>query len=333
MKKILLIFTVSIFLSAVIIWFYLQKRPESVQLPDIKTVSMVQMDGIKVDARKLGKERLSGIMRGIEEAAPLSKLTAFNAKMENNYYVLSFIYDNKERDFFYFYLKDDSWYMKTGDGRLYGNAGFITEYTLAGEHLNEESDFYSGVSLGLTKPDKELLQYGIQTEYDMRYWFAAYVKPRQEQGISMEESVWFARNQIESEMRLYQYAVQKGYAVSDDEYHKYLKKILNTAQQQEKYAEVEQSYETAGTTMEEVLDAASQIGKISYTNQKLREQKKNEFRNGTDVINGVTYDSAEEYWNAFCLYEMQPTIADYDFSSLEKDLEKAELSYYDYFIK
>lgn len=320
-SSVALISAVAILLTIIGITIFL-KKPALLEVPDISAISKVQVETTKTDAQRYNQKKLSELIVSMEQTVPLNRFQSFFINKEKDLKI-HFIYENGTRDIFTFFTDSGKWYLETEDGVLYQDADFIVNFTPVVRLLEQDEIAFEGTIVALTVPDRMLLQYGMETEYDIRFWFANLVQVYLEKGITWEEAVSYAKNDIIGMMTQYQYAVQAGYEVSEKEYNAYMEKVLAEAKKRPEYAETEAAFEEAGTTVEEYLKGG-EPSRIAYTVKHLQEIKREEFRNGIDTVAGVSYDTAEQYWQAFTEHVMYPSMQEYDFSELEKELEATE---------
>lgn len=301
---------------------YMGRKPGPIEIPEESEIVTVQKDTVKVSAEDFGREVLSRLTEDMEGAVPLSFVKAKKAEREGKYYALSFLYQDGTRDIFRFYRKNDKWYLEDKQGNVYGEADFITEYAPAYEKVTE-SDNQWEVLLMAEPADKELIQYGMETNYDMRLRLAGLVSYHLGRGSALEDALQQAYFSMKMERVLSRCAEREGCAASEEEYAEYLRQKLTYLEQQKGFERLEAPYKEAGTTYREASEAGAYWGRISYSVEKLRQAKQEAFRNGEDTIDGVVYDTADEYWNGYAWKALEEAEETVDFTEFDREFEKA----------
>lgn len=301
--------------------FFVKKQPP---LTFSKKVVTVQTDTLKVPANCFGSEKLSGLIKDLEAAAPLSTFEASQNKRtkDQTYYALSFIYEDDTRDVFSFYQKDNDWYLETADGRVYSKADFITEYTLAGEKVAEDANPWD-IYLAAAPPDIRLVQYGMETGFDLRFRIAAQAEYYIGRGSSLEDALKQTYNDMKMKQVLYECAKEEGYEISAEEYAEYRKEKQAYLKTLENYDALEAPYKEAGTTLEAADEAGAESSRISYSIECLRQAKREAFRTGEDTIDGEVYDTANAYWNGYAWNALLKAEAELDFTDFDRDFAQA----------
>lgn len=72
-------------------------------------------------------KKLSDFIENMEGAVPEKDQKKAPHRGED-YYTVSFIYEDETKDIFYFFPKGEKWYLETENGDVYGNADFILDY-------------------------------------------------------------------------------------------------------------------------------------------------------------------------------------------------------------
>lgn len=327
MKK---IFSVGFIVAVIVIGLVtcLYSRPSSIQLPEYDSIAKVYIDSVKMEPGKFGRENLEILMKNIETAMPATRLQAMQTERDDNYFVITFVDKNEKSTIFYFYRVDGKCYMETKNGELYEDANFIEEY-LTGDWGWHPAP--KGLAAGMNVPQEATVRYALDTEYDVRYWLYSEITESMTEGLAEEAAITKAKETILREYRLYQYAVENGYQISDEEYEEILEERIAEAKQQENYMAAEQVCEKLGTTQESNIRKSSEwIWRMEDTIDYMQFCFYNEFREGNDTVDGVEYNSAGDYRNASMNYLILSVIDTIDISDFERELDAAEQYYRNY---
>ena len=313
------IITIFVFAAALLAGVFFFWRGEPLKMPNQEEIIKIQLDTVKIEPAAFGEEKLAALLKEMEAVRPLNLFEKLGVPRSESYYVLSFLYQDGGKELFYFFLKDNLWYLQTEDKRVYKGADFIEEYTQAYETVTRD---WETESIFMEVPDRELLEYGVETGFDLRYQTACLVSDGMENGLSREEAFASAYHELASVWILYQYAVEEGFEVSEEDYARYLDRRLSEVKEQENYEEMQQVFKEAGTALGQMQEEAA-YGRIFYTVECLRQAKREEFRNGMDTVDSKAYDSANEYWNAFAWKVLEQGGESLDFTSFDQAFEEA----------
>lgn len=307
---------------------YLFGKPSGVQLPEYDSITKFQMDSIKMEPERFGRENLEMLRKNMEAAVPLTRLQAMQTEKSDNYFVIIFADSNEKQMIFRFYHSDGKCYMETENGDLYENVAFAEEY-LTGDFGWHPAP--KGITVGTTIPEERTVRYAIETEYDVRFWLYKQIIENMSEGLLEEDAIVKAKETILRQYRLYQYAKENGYEIPDQKYENIMEERIAEAERQENYSLAEQEYEKQGTTLEETIRKSSaMIWRIEDTVDYMQFCFYDEFREGKDTVDGVEYDSAGDYRNASMNYLVLNVIDTMDVSDFEREIEEAERYYRNY---
>lgn len=309
----------------VIASIFLYNKPVNVELPETDTITEIQLDAVKIDCDRFDSQKLEDIIRNIEAAKPESQREDLSIPVDGNYFVIAFLDEKQQQDRFYFYCVDDQYYMQTESGDLYSNVDFIKEY-LVGDFGWIPAP--KGAVAGTAIPEQTTVSYAIDTNYDIRYWLYTEILLKKMEGMSEEDAISGAKATLLVEYKLYQYAIQNNCEIPEDLYIQLVESRIKEAKEQESYADVEQVYETAGTSLEQHIRQTSEmIWRVEDTIDYMKHCFHDEFRKGNYIYNEVEYDSAGEYGDAKMIDIIFHKLEDIDISDFEKKLMEAEEYY------
>lgn len=301
-----------------------EKELSQIEIPE-EEIAKFQMGSIKSKPEEYKK--LSSLIKGMEEAVPEKDQKKAPHRGED-YYPISFIYEDETKDIFYFFPKDERWYLETENGDVYGNADFILDYV--------DIDFNVDVKREI-RIDKDVLKRSLEIgkdfqTYDTNFFFVkGVVNTMEETGDTEEEVISKVKKSRIDNRKVYEYAEKSGYEVSEKEVEEWIKKILEDFSEQEDYPEYEAICKEYGTTMEECLEKSRNEIKEKMTIDRLLHEKYKEFQNGKDKIKDKTYETRDEYWQAFLDEVVYTEILDENIASYIQELDEAEAYYLENF--
>lgn len=169
----------------------------------------IQYSSIRADIDKYPKSQLNDLIYHLDSVKPVDQEEIANVKRGEEYFTISFIYNDGTKDVYFFFQNNDNWYVETDKGDLYKNADFIADFTdladfkkrtQAGEGTYELTMLPStdnmiqgecAKQLGITVSDEEMdkivekyVSDVSQADYFMRKYNLIY----KEAGISLQES-------------------------------------------------------------------------------------------------------------------------------------------------
>lgn len=313
-----------------------QTEDNGIQIQALDNIEKIQLNTMRMDAKRYGKDRVSRIVDNIKSTVQVQEEKAREIYRGENYYTISLIYQDGTKDVFSFYEAQDEWYMETSDGEIYENAGFIVDCFGIKDVSTMDVSTMDGsggtISLDWIESSKDILELGTQFDsFDLRYNFARDVRSSIGSGSIEDQAISFIRERWINEMKIYQYAVNEGYGISEEELTKRIERDINILESAANYEEAEKYYEEAGTTIRETLEKDRESYRISETINDMYSAKYEQFKNGQDEIAGKVYDDMRDYLNAFYMDIVFPEAENYDMSSFLQELDEAEEFYHEQF--
>ncbi|WP_072449069.1 hypothetical protein [Blautia sp. Marseille-P3201T] len=301
-----------------------EKELSQIKIPEEK-IAKFQMGSIGSKPEEY--KHLSDLIEDMEEAVPEKDQKKAPHRGED-YYPVSFIYEDETKDIFYFFPEGEKWYLETENGDVYGNADFILDYV--------DIDFNVDVKREI-RIDKDVLKRSLEIgkdfkTYDTNFFFANGVVNRMEiTGDTEEDAISKERKSSIDSRKVYEYAKKFGYEVSEKEVEERIKKILEDFNEQEDYPEYEAICKEYGITMEECLEKSRDYIKEEMTKNKLSLETYKDFQNGKDKIKDKTYETPYEYSRAILDEVVYTEISDEDIASYIQELDEAEAYYLENF--
>lgn len=128
-------------------------------------------------------------------------------QLEENAYIVTLHGEEQSKESFFFYQDAETkgrWYVKDEEQRIFQNVEFITEY------IKVSADDYAA--------EGKLKELGAAySTTDMRAFLAVEVQNQKALYDTEEAAVAAARDFLKKKMAQYEYAVRKGYTLSDEE--------------------------------------------------------------------------------------------------------------------
>lgn len=279
---------------------------EETELPagdaEIKTaknasaIQTIWLGAIKTDVSAFGKDRANKLQSQI--AALIEAGAAENAPAQEETqptFSICIRYENGDRELYTFYRANEAWYMKTADETIYPNAKFCTDYVSFSDG-GEESGFQVEISDSMQLPDVDLE--AKYSEHGKDWYLATEPEKRMAYGQSKEEAEASVRQDIENGEKLYAYASRK-YTCTDEEVEEAIEEYLSALKTADGYDALEESFAAAGLNLEEYEHKSAPIFRYRIMQEHVYQEAYDAFRSGEDEIDGVVYDTLEEYWRAF----------------------------------
>lgn len=183
------------------------------------------------------------MIESLEDMVALDQKEAAALSQEKYDITISLIYDDATRDVFYFFQSGDDWYMKTQNGAVYQDADFITDYV---QYSNTESDTV------LEKLPKEMLELAKSFEEpDIRFVFSSMVLKKLKSSVPEEDAIKSVREKMKEDMLLYQYALQNGYGLTEEEAKQSMAQRIANYENAGNYMEIEDYFEASGISVKE----------------------------------------------------------------------------------
>ena len=114
------------------------------------------------------------------------------------------------------------------------------------------------------------------------------------------------RQDIENGEKLYAYASRK-YTCTDEEVEEAIEEYLSALKTADGYDALEESFAAAGLNLEEYEHKSAPIFRYRIMQEHVYQEAYDAFRSGEDEIDGVIYDTLEEYRRAFLEKEVYGT--------------------------
>jgi hypothetical protein len=71
------------------------------------------------------QQEFDKVLKGLQEVTLVDSQK--QPERGDDFLSILLIYEDGHKDKFFFFEQDENWYMETGEGEVYGNAGFITD--------------------------------------------------------------------------------------------------------------------------------------------------------------------------------------------------------------
>lgn len=277
------------------------------EMKTAKNASAIQtiwLGAIKTDVSAFGKDRANELQSQI--AALIEAGAAENAPAQEETqptFSICLRYENGDRELYTFYRANVAWYMKTADGTIYPNAKFCTDYVSFSDG-GEKSGFQVEISDSMQLPDADLE--AKYSEHGKDWYLATEPEKRMAYGQLKEEAEASVRQDIENGEKLYAYASKK-YTCTDEEVENAIEEYLLALKTADGYDALEESFAAAGLNLEEYEHKSAPIFRYRIMQEHVYQEAYDAFRSGEDEIDGVVYDTLEEYWRAFLEKEVYGT--------------------------
>lgn len=298
---------------------------ENVQLPAPDTISELQLNLTKISVDDYPGGKLVDLVEDIESAEPMDSKDAENIQRSEDYLTIVLRYEDDSQDTFYFFQNEEEWYMETEAGTFYRNAEFIQEYITKIEGTLE-TEF---------APEPEVLRLCLDLEnkydtLDTQYVFTLGVQiDMQFHGMAEEEAIASTKSSLMEKYQIYQYALQCGIDISDEELDQILKQYQEEFADNAVRSEYETIYEEAGTTLQESLEKNRELIRIEKTIKKLYQKLQNDFRDGKTKVGNKDCKDVNEYYLTYVEEIVKKSIGETEQKKIEKSLEDVETYYRD----
>lgn len=301
-----------------------ESQNQSIKIPGQESIDTIQLNTIRVKPKDYGVDKLSALIDNLESATPLSadESAALYYKEEYNP-TITFIYKDGTKDIFYFFENYDTWYLKTDEKHYYKDADFIDDY-IHGEKVDAQfmpimSPEYFELSLKLAQE---------QETPDIPFAFIYLVRGNIEYNEYTEkDAITQVRESMIHNMKVYQYALQSDYDISDAELSSVINKYVSDTLNSEEYIEYEKYLEDAGITLQQLAEKYKEsIRYITITN-KLYLDKQIEFKNGKDKVGDKVCKSVDEYYKTFIEDVVYTEMKDYNLDKFSSELDMAKKIY------
>ena len=85
-------------------------------------IVQLQVGTMRTEVRQ---QELDKVLKGLQEVTLVDSQK--QPERGDDFLSILLIYEDGHKDKFFFFEQDENWYMETGEGEVYGNAGFITD--------------------------------------------------------------------------------------------------------------------------------------------------------------------------------------------------------------
>lgn len=311
----------------------------ALQLPD-QEIKTIQIDGFKFHHEFSGGKGFDRFAESLEAVAPIRE---DEVQVGNLGHVVTLTFEDETKERFQFIQAeaDDSvWYVETEDGTVYQNAEFITEY-IAGSPWTEDSGIPTGAGIAINDPDglREMIQLRLELEEmglsysttDLRAAFAMEMLEQRSLFADEEAALEMARTELAADLQRYQYAVEHGYGLSEEELDLRIAEWNDMLTASPDFEVLEACYAEQGTTFDAMRGAQREADRIRFVNRNLYDEVCKTFRRGNDRIGDRVCENTEEYWLYYQLDVIAPATEDYSEETLAPLLDEAEAFYREQF--
>ena len=304
------------------------------KIPDEPIVS-IQINTIK-DYPAAGTEDFQAFLdglSGLEKVDPLEQQDMVRGEED---LAVTLRYEGEKRAMLLFFQPEaeaEQWYVETEDGTIFEGGDFIEDYvnvartepegseeSAAGELLFEPEKIRQYVNL-----NRLLAELGVScSTQDMRALLAMETLDQMELWDTEEEALQAAREKLAWRMRRYRYAVQEGYALTEEELDERIteKDAMITAAPN--FSDLEAAFAECGSSYEEYQQAVREEYRITCTIEKLYDAVYEEFRHGNDRIGDTVCGDVAEYWSCYLAGIVYPATEDWKETTLVPMLDEAE---------
>lgn len=269
-------------------------------LPKVEDIEMMQINASKIKASDIGKDRIEYFVNNLHEIINNNNRVnyEFPDKEEKISDVISLISKDGTRNIFEFVKVNDEYYIEVYKDKnvkeVFKGANFIKEY-IQRENISEVD------KVSVEIPSNALLEHESKSDiFDETFFYeemSIYYEDIYK--INKQEADKLAENYIKEIKGLYEYAINNGYELSQDE------KIMLVNQQKEEiesavnYGEVVDAYAKYGLDISSSINNRQEHIEKMGTIEKMRKEKYREFCFGNDSLDGVVYQNFEDYWSKF----------------------------------
>lgn len=235
-------------------------KAEGIAIENPEDIVQYQLGTMRMDVQQ---EQLDEILNGLETVTLADEKSQKSLTRGDDFLAILLIHEDGQKDIFHFFQENEKWYMQTGDGELYENADFITDII----HVEEAAS-------GETVP-------------------SGYT------GLSITEEGLLRMIQTDKAEKLAAYAKKEGFYPTEEEIAEEMERYLSEYRKSPEYKERAKACEFAGYELEELLHSQNDFLVRIMVEQRFGEQRRIEYMEGTDTIDGVVYSDFNQYVNAF----------------------------------
>lgn len=304
------------------------------KIPDEPIVS-IQINTIK-DYPAAGTEDFQAFLdglSGLEKVDPLEQQDMVRGEED---LAVTLRYEGEKRAMLLFFQPEaeaEQWYVETEDGTIFEGGDFIEDYvnvartepegseeSAAGELLFEPEKIRQYVNL-----NRLLAELGVScSTQDMRALLAMETLDQMELWDTEEEALQAAREKLAWRMRRYRYAVQEGYALTEEELDERMAERDAMIMAAPNFSDLEAAFAECGSSYEEYQQAVREEYRITCTIEKLYDAVYEEFRHGNDRIGDTVCGDVAEYWSCYLAGIVYPATEDWKETTLVPMLDEAE---------
>lgn len=304
------------------------------KIPDEPIVS-IQINTIK-DYPAAGTEDFQAFLdglSGLEKVDPLEQQDMVRGEED---LAVTLRYEGEKRATLLFFQPEaeaEQWYVETEDGTIFEGGDFIEDYvnvartepegseeSAAGELLFEPEKIRQYVNL-----NRLLAELGVScSTQDLRALLAMETLDQMVLWDTQEEALQAAREELAWRMQQYRYAVQEGYALTEEELDERMAERDAMIMAAPNFSDLEAAFEECGSSYEEYQQAVREEYRITCTIEKLYDAVYEEFRHGNDRIGDTVCGDVAEYWNCYLAGIVYPATEDWKETTLVPMLDEAE---------
>ena len=304
------------------------------KIPDEPIVS-IQINTIK-DYPAAGTEDFQAFLdglSGLEKVDPLEQQDMVRGEED---LAVTLRYEGEKRATLLFFQPEaeaEQWYVETEDGTIFEGGDFIEDYvnvartepegseeSAAGELLFEPEKIQQYVNL-----NRLLADLGVScSTQDMRALLAMETLDQMELWDTQEEALQAAREELAWRMQRYRYAVQEGYALTEEELDERMAERDAMIMAAPNFSDLEAAFAECGSSYEEYQQAVREEYRITCTIEKLYDAVYEEFRHGNDRIGDTVCGDVAEYWSCYLAGIVYPATEDWKETTLVPMLDEAE---------
>lgn len=304
------------------------------KIPDEPIVS-IQINTIK-DYPAAGTEDFQAFLDGLSGLEKVDPLEQQDMVRGEDDLTVTLRYEGEKRAMLLFFQPEaeaEQWYVETEDGTIFEGGDFIEDYvnvartepegseeSAAGELLFEPEKIRQYVNL-----NRLLAELGVScSTQDMRALLAMETLDQMELWDTQEEALQAAREELAWRMQQYRYAVQEGYALTEEELDERMAERDAMIMAAPNFSDLEAAFAECGSSYEEYQQAVREEYRITCTIEKLYDAVYEEFRHGNDRIGDTVCGDVAEYWSCYLAGIVYPATEDWKETTLVPMLEEAE---------
>lgn len=304
------------------------------KIPDEPIVS-IQINTIK-DYPAAGTEDFQAFLDGLSGLEKVDPLEQQDMVRGEDDLAVTLRYEGEKRAMLLFFQPEaeaEQWYVETEDGTIFEGGDFIEDYvnvartepegseeSAAGELLFEPEKIRQYVNL-----NRLLAELGVScSTQDMRALLAMETLDQMELWDTQEEALQAAREELAWRMQRYRYAVQEGYALTEEELDERMAERDAMIMAAPNFSDLEAAFAECGSSYEGYQQAVREEYRITCTIEKLYDAVYEEFRHGNDRIGDTVCGDVAEYWSCYLAGIVYPVTEDWKETTLVPMLDEAE---------